>query len=92
MPESKRGVHAFEIEPSDVFQEDFSDFLDGVRARRQPSAGVDFGMQLMTPWLLGVEAYRESRMTSYDLRSKRAVDKAPPRNGRNHPEGKKRRA
>ena len=51
----------------------------------------------MTPLLLGVEAYRESRMTSYDLRSKRAVDKAPPRlgyegNGRNHPEGKKRRA
>ena len=97
MPESKRGVHAFDVAPIDMFQEHFTDFLDAVRARRQPLAGVDFGVQLMTPLLLGVNSYRESRMLNYDIRTQRVSDRATPRlgyegNGRNNPEGRKRRA
>ncbi len=97
MPESKRGVHAFDVAPIDTFQEHFSDFLDAVRARRQPVAGVDFGVQLMTPLLLGVNSYRESRMLNYDIRTQRVSDRATPRlgyegNGRNHPEGRTRGA
>ena len=97
MPESKRGVHSFEVGPVNLAEEHFNDFADAVRARRQPSAGVDFGMQVMTPILLGVDSYRQSRMNSYDVRTKRVADRPAPRlgyegNGRNNPEGRKRRA
>jgi predicted dehydrogenase len=97
LPESKRGVHVFETAEVDTFSEHFTDFLDAVRARRQPMAGVDFGMQLMTPVLLAVDSYRESRMRLYDWHIRRTTDKPQPRvgyegNGRNHPEGKKRPA
>ena len=97
MPESKRGVHAFDVAPIDMFQEHFTDFVDAVRARRQPAAGVDFGVQLMTPLLLGVDSYRESRMRNYDIRTQRVSERGAARlgyegNGRNNPDGKKRRA
>jgi hypothetical protein len=95
--ESKRGVHAFDIEPINTFEEHFSDFVDGTRARHQPSAGVDFGMLVMTPILLGVDSYRQSRMNTFDVRTHRVSDRPAPRlgyegNGRNNPEGRKRRA
>lgn len=98
MPESKRGVHAFEIQPTaDLFQEHFSDFLDAVRARRQPMAGVDFSLQVTAPILLGMDSYRQGRMDNYDWRARRLADRPAPRigyegNGRNNPEGRKRRA
>ena len=97
MPESKRGVHAFETGVWDFYHDHMSDFLDAVRARRQPLAGVDFGLQVMTPILLGVDSYRESRMRLYDARAQRVSERALPRlgyegNGRNHPDGRKRRA
>jgi len=97
MPESKRGVHAFDIEPINTFEEHFSDFVDATRARHQPSAGVDFGMQMMTPILLGVDSYRQGRMNTFDVRTHRVSDRPAPRlgyeaNGRNYPEGRKRRA
>lgn len=97
MPESKRGMHAFETGNWDFYNDHISDFLDAVRARRQPLAGVDFGLQVMTPVLLGVNSYRESRMQIYDPRAQRVSDRATPRlgyegNGRNHPDGRKRRA
>ncbi|MCC6539861.1 MAG: Gfo/Idh/MocA family oxidoreductase [Bryobacterales bacterium] len=97
LPESKRGVHVFETWEMDTFNEHFTDFLDAVRARRQPAAGVDFGMQLMTPVLLAVDSYRESRMRLYDWHIHRTTDKPQPRvgyegNGKNHPDGKKRLA
>jgi predicted dehydrogenase len=97
MPESKRGVHAFDIEPINTFEEHFSDFVDATRARHQPSAGVDFGMLVMTPILLGVDSYRQSRMNTFDVRTHRVSDRPAPRlgyegNGRNNPEGRKRRA
>lgn len=96
MPESKRGVHAFEIKQIDLFQEHFNDFIDAVRARRQPMAGVDFSLQATAPILLGVDAYRQSRTNSFDARSHRVADRPAPRlgyegNGRNNPEGHKRR-
>jgi predicted dehydrogenase len=96
MPESKRGMHAFEIGPADLFQEHFNDFLDAVRARRQPMAGVDFSLQVTAPILLGMDSYRQSRMNNYDWRSRRVADRPVPRigyegNGRNNPEGRKRR-
>ena len=96
MPESKRGAHAFETGQMDLVDEHLNDFADAVRARRQPSAGVDFGMQVMTPILLGVDSYRQSRMITFDVHTKRVSDRPTPRlgyegNGRNHPEGQKRR-
>lgn len=97
MPESKRGTHAFEVEPSNTLEHHFDDFVDAVRARRQPSAGVDFSLQAMTPILLGVDSYRQSRLNSYDMRTRRVTDRPAPRlgyegNGRNNPAGRKRQA
>lgn len=97
MPESRRGMHAFENGNWDFYNEHMADFVDAVRARRQPMAGVDFGVQVMTPILLGIDSYRESRMRLYDARAQRVSDRATPRlgyegNGRNHPDGRKKRA
>ena len=97
LADSKRGVHSFEIPPINQLNEHFVDFLEAVRSRRQPSAGVDFGMQVMTPILMGVDSYRQSRTNNYDVRTKRVTDRPAPRlgyegNGRNNPEGRKRRA
>jgi predicted dehydrogenase len=96
-PESKRGTHAFEVNPQDMFEEHFNDFIDAVRARRQPFAGVDFGLAVTTPLLLGMDSYRESKMKNFDFRTRRVSDRPAPRlgyegNGRNNPDGKKRRA
>jgi len=96
MPESKRGTHSFEIRPVDLFQEHFSDFIDAVRARRQPVAGVDFGLYVTVPLLLGVDSYRQGKLNNFDARLHRLLDRPFPRigyegNGRNHPEGRRRR-
>lgn len=97
MPESRRGVHAFDTSAWDFYNDHISDFLDAMRARRQPLAGPDFGLQVMAPILLGVDSYRESRMRVFDTRARRVSDRAMPRlgyegSGRNHPDGRKRRA
>jgi hypothetical protein len=85
------------VDPVDLVEEHISNFLEGVRARRQPLLDTAFGLEIMTPVVLGIDSYRLGVTRHYDTHANRATDKAMPRlgyegNGRNHPNSKKRTA
>lgn len=77
-------VARLEAEPKDPDVIRFGhmeNFLDCMKSRAKPVFDAEFGYQVMTAIKLGVDSYRQSRLMAFDPRTRRVIEKAPPRPG-----------
>jgi predicted dehydrogenase len=94
--EDKRAERRFTVEPVEQVPAHVDNLMSSMRSRKPPVLNADFGYQIMTAIKLGVDSYREGRQKLFDPVAQRELDKAPKRagyegDGRNRPDGRKRR-